>query len=392
MKIQSILGIAFSLVMVTDLPAQTSTTAIPNESPKAQYASISNELEHAIDKGIAYLNSQQKPEGFWQSKDVPAMSALVLCAIMRDPAMQGKPKSEQVQKAYKFIIDSQKEDGGIWNKGLAAYNTSVCLLALLAAKEPAYDAAILKARAYLIRQQNHFAPDNPYNGGIGYGGKDAPPIADLSNTTLALEAIYYSKKLAEDGKFGKQPDLDWKAATDFISRCQQNPATNKEPWVSNSPEELGGFVYRPGESKAAKSAKLGEKAEPIKAYGSMSYAGMQSLIYADVKKDDPRVKLVLDWLSRNFTVDENPHMGDEGLYYYYQAMAKALSAAGVDVLKTPDGKVIDWRDALARKLLSVQKSDGSWVNTNNRWWEADPILVTAYTVLALEQLYYSIPK
>ena len=43
--------------------------------------------------------------------------------------------------------------------------------------------------ADLIKQQNHFAPDNPYNGGIGYGDKKAPPIADLSNTSLALEGI-----------------------------------------------------------------------------------------------------------------------------------------------------------------------------------------------------------
>lgn len=250
-----------------------------------------------------------------------------------------------------------------------------------------------RAAPYLIKQQNHFAPDNPYNGGIGYGDKQAPPIADLSNTSLALEAIYYSQKLAKDGKYGEQPDLDWNAATEFINRCQQNPAVNKEPWVSNDKSQLGGFVYRPGVSSARdKKAAAFDKAEPPKAYGSMTYAGMQSLIYANVDKNDPRVKLALKWLENSYSLDENPGMGVQGLYYYYQAMSKALSAMGIDTLTLENGRKVDWRDELANKLISIQKSDGSWVNTNNRWWEADPVLVTSYCVLALEQLYHSIPR
>ena len=133
------------------------------------------------------------------------------------------------------------------------------------------------------------------------------------------------------------------------------------------------------------------KKAPLRTYGSMSYAGLQSLIYAQVKKDDPRIKAVMEWLSRNFTLAENPGMDEQGLYYYYQTMSKALSAAGVDELTLADGSKVDWRDELAKTLINKQKSDGSWVNTNNRWWEADPVLVTSYTVLALEQLYNSIP-
>jgi len=267
------------------------------------------------------------------------------------------------------------------------------MMALLAANKEEYAPAILKGRAYLIKQQNHFAPDNPYNGGIGYGDKQAPPIADLSNTSLALEAIYYSQKLAKDGKYGEQPDLDWNAATEFINRCQQNPAVNKEPWVSNDKSQLGGFVYRPGVSSARdKKSAAFDKAEPPKAYGSMTYAGMQSLIYANVDKNDPRVKLALKWLENSYSLDENPGMGVQGLYYYYQAMSKALSAMGIDTLTLENGRKVDWRDELANKLISIQKSDGSWVNTNNRWWEADPVLVTSYCVLALEQLYHSIPR
>jgi squalene-hopene/tetraprenyl-beta-curcumene cyclase len=62
--------------------------------------------------------------------------------------------------------------------------------------------------------------------------------------------------------------------------------------------------------------------------------------------------------------------------------------AGIDELKTKEGKVVDWRNDLARKLLNIQAADGSWKNSAAaRWMEGDPVLVTAYTLLALEHLH-----
>ena len=68
-------------------------------------------------------------------------------------------------------------------------------------------------------------------------------------------------------------------------------------------------------------------------------------------------------------------------------MAMALAVAGLDELKTKDGKSVDWRTELARHLLNVQKPDGSWLNPTGRWMENDPVLVTAYTLLALEHVH-----
>ena len=75
-------------------------------------------------------------------------------------------------------------------------------------------------------------------------------------------------------------------------------------------------------------------------------------------------------------------MGQQGLYYYYHPMAKALHAAGVDQLPTAGGPV-KWREALALKLLDLQRRDGSWENDNGRWWEKDPALATSYCLLSL---------
>ena len=85
-------------------------------------------------------------------------------------------------------------------------------------------------------------------------------------------------------------------------------------------------------------------------------------------------------------------MGAQGIYYYYQTMSKALSAARIDTLKLENGKEADWRKELGEKILATQRENGSWLNDNGRWMESNPVLVTAYTVLSLEQIYDSIPE
>jgi squalene-hopene/tetraprenyl-beta-curcumene cyclase len=116
----------------------------------------------------------------------------------------------------------------------------------------------------------------------------------------------------------------------------------------------------------------------------MSYAGLKSYIYANLKKDDPRVVAAVNWLKRNYTLNENPSLGGQGLFNYYHTFAKALTAYGDDTFTDAEGKVHDWRHEFMGKLVSLQKQEGFWVNENGRWWENDPVLVTSYSLLALE--------
>jgi squalene-hopene/tetraprenyl-beta-curcumene cyclase len=82
-------------------------------------------------------------------------------------------------------------------------------------------------------------------------------------------------------------------------------------------------------------------------------------------------------------------MVDNGLYNYYHTFAKALATSGDDQLVDGDGAAHEWRAELAEELIARQKDDGSWVNSNPRWLEGDPNLVTAYSLLALS---YCRPK
>lgn len=358
------------------------------------YLSLQLEIERAIKKGNEYLKSQQTAEGYWGDPTIPAFSALALTAAVRDPNRAADaPEPDYVTKGYDWLLGQQKDDGGIYGKGLASYNTSTSLMALVARAREADEPELLKARAFLINQQTDWGikgeTDNKYDGGIGYGGSYAH--SDLSNTYLAIEALYHSRAIAKDGKHGKQPELDWEAALAFVSRCQNLEATNDQPEAVETPQNRGGFVYFPGDSKAGEET-LEDGTVALRSYGSMSYSGLLSLIYADLDADDQRVAAVLDWLGRNYTIKENPGLGQQGLYYYFHGMAKALAAAGIETLPLKDGGEADWRRDLATFLVSNQNTDGSWINENNRWWENDPNLVTAYVVLTLEQIYYTLPR
>jgi squalene-hopene/tetraprenyl-beta-curcumene cyclase len=269
---------------------------------------------------------------------------------------------------------------------LANYNTSISMMGLLAAHDAKYDTVLRKARAFVLGEQvdtgEKGKTDSPWDGGVGYSHNATR--SDMNNTLVALEALYYSKHLVEDKKLADAKDLNWAAAIQFIQTCQNLPGVNKQEWVSTDARDRGGFVYDPVSSKAPNATNANGKVA-LRSYGSISYAGLLSYIYADVKQSDPRVQAVLDWLRDNFSLTENPGMGQQGYYYYLHLMTKALNAANVDTLDTKSGKV-DWRRDVAMKLINLQKTDGSFQNDNGRWWEKDPNLVTAYAVLALEMI------
>lgn len=359
----------------------------------AKNLSLKNEVQTAIDRGLAYLKSQQKPDGSWSNADHPALTAMPVVAFQREPSGTNlKSPPDFLLKGYDYLRGFAKPDGGIYGKGLSNYNTSVVMMALLSTGNPKDEPLITAARKFIAGQQASNMAKPETEGGFGYGPTGASPKRqhpDLDNTLVALEALRLYEKMRPSSELAGAKDLNWKAAADFISRTQNLAATNKEPWVSEEQGNKGGFIYFPGFSNAGEfDTAAGKKA--WRSYGTMTYAGMLSLLYADVKKDDPRVQGALGWLKANYTLEENPGMEEQGYYYYLHLMAKGLAAAGVDALETKDGKRVDWKRELALKLLNLQQGDGHWVNQTGRWMESDPVLVTSYCVLALEMIYHQL--
>ncbi len=351
--------------------------------------SLRNEVRHAISNGLGWLERHQDTNGVWSTPDYPAITALGVAAFRMQPgARDAREEPVPVKRGYDFLLRCVQPDGGIYLKELPSYNTSVSLMALVLGERPEFQPVILKARQFVIRLQTDLGEpgkiDNPFDGGIGYGNQDKNP--DLSNTSFALEALSLSKGFLRDKNLPDIGDLNWKAAVHFIQCCQNLPDYNAEKWASGDPQNKGGFVYAPGRSMAGET-NLASGRVALRSYGSMSYAGLLSYIYADIKREDPRLRAVVEWLRANYTLEENPGMGAQGLFYYYHMMAKALTLYGADTLKTRDGRNVKWREELALKFINLQHRDGSWSNENGRWFEKDPALVTAYALLALELVH-----
>jgi len=343
-----------------------------------------------VDKGFAFLKAQEKPDNSWQAEvDPPGVSALVLKSFMEDDRYDADMPF--LDKAFDKLLSYQVESGGIYKDLLANYNTAIAISALAVSREAEYKPAIFKALAYLrslqwsdkiegVDEKMRVEASDPRFGGFGYGKRGRP---DMSNTQWAVEA------LAEAGV--KSSDPAFQAALKFATRCQNLSETNDQKWAGDD----GGFVYL--DTGATGGDPAGEYTGPdgrvmFRSYGSMTYAGLKSMIYAGLTKDDPRVKAAWGWIERNYTVDENPGMAAAGpdnakggLYYYYYTMAKALHVYGEPTIIDAAGHKHDWRADLAAKIASLQKPDGSLVG-QRKWMEDNPILATSYSMLALEEI------
>lgn len=351
----------------------------------------------SIERGLTFLRQSQSPRGLWgegqlatptdePEKPSPVVIAISAMAVKAFAQSGVGPDDPVIAKALHAILAAQREDGAFEGGALTNYVTSITVSALAAMEVETLRTPIDRAVVWLQSNQwdqtEGIDPKLDWFGGAGYGNRGRP---DLSNTQLMMDALYDAGLSPDEPAFQK--------ALAFLSRAQNLRATNSADWSSND----GGFIYTPsngGESFASELAGEGRHGEHIpegdfrslRSYGSMTYAGFKGLLYAGLSQDDVRVRAAFDWMRRHFTFEENPGLGQHGLYYYYHAMARALRIAQQTTITDINGGEHHWRHEMIDAIVKRQMNEGAWRNEHDRWMEGDADLVTAYALLSLQEV------
>ena len=371
------------------------------EKSKLADAALAAKVDKSIAQGVGWLKQQQQKGGGWSNTNFPALTGFPLWALVRSD-VEGIEASRD--KAIEFVLDCVHPDGafkgaifrpvaGVKGGGLMNYNTAICMTALHACKNPRWVPVVLDARSFMAKSQH--AGSSLHGGGMGYDPPTGRSYADLSNSYIGYEAMRLTQDVEDLRPGKKKVAIDWEAAIRFIQHCHNDPQFNELSWASSDLSEKGGFAYRPDEYRENSGAyKDKDGVLKFRSMPGMSYAGLLSYIYAGMNRGDPRVQATVKWITANWQLEKanrNPEMAGkpeekEGLFYMYNVMTKGLQAYGQEELELSDGSKVRWRDEMARRILSLQSADGSWVNKNGRYWESDKVLVTSYTLLALETI------
>jgi squalene-hopene/tetraprenyl-beta-curcumene cyclase len=350
-----------------------SSSLFAQQAPRAAEglsAATRKELTAAAAKGAAFIRSQQKPDGSFEFH--PGITGLAATALFRLPGASREAELKTTGRALDKLVTYAKPDGGIHDDDLETYVTAIAVMALQAGGR-AQDLPIAqKGREYLVKhlmdESEGLSPSDPFYGAVGYRPATSKDTArgDIINLEYGLRALKETDL--------RPDDPSWEKALKFLERLQNRAASNDQPWTAND----GGFIYQPGLSKVEDG--------PTTSYGSATFAGVLSFTYANLRKDDDRVRAAVDWLRTHYTVDENPGMGQKTVYYYYMVMAKALAALGEPTLTDAKGVVHNWREELSRKLLSLQHPEGFWVNPVRDEWQDNKVLVTSFVLSGIEAI------
>lgn len=313
----SALHTAALIVAILIGPMGRAVLAQPPTTQRAETNHKSSEMPLAINKGLAWLAKQQKPDGSWGSESQygrhVGITSLGALAFVESGSVPGRgPYAKNVEDALAFVLDSASEQSGLIAAETSygpmyGHGFATLFLGEMYGMSPRPDLRekLQKAVALIVRTQND-------RGGWRYHPIRAD--ADLSVTICQVMAL----------RSARNAGIEVPKST--IDRAIQ--------YVHDSQNPDGGFRYM------------------LDSAGSMfarSAAGVAALYYAGIH-DDAATRKGLAYLEKFL-----PGKTQEQTHYYYGQYyaAQAMFMAG--------GKHwAQWWPAVRDELLAKQSPDGYW--------------------------------
>lgn len=305
-------------VVVPKPPSKTVAAVDADGAPE-----LTAKASQAIDKGLKYLLSVQKPDGSWdedgKGRHEVAITSLAMMAFMAQAQFPGSgPHGKELDRAKQFLLKKAKDgpDGYI---GSVMYEHGLATLALSEmwgmTLDPKDDDAIQKALEaavkVILRSQNE-------GGGWRY-----QPQSDAGQDTSVTAMVFVALASARQAGIVVPNETITKVVTYFESSW--NPDT-------------GGFGYLP-------KAKMSSKSTTIACTGGGAFAAQLA-----GQRDSEMVAASLRFLEK-----QSPGIFNGGGYYYY-AHYYAIQA----MVQAGDEQYASWYPRIRDALISKQLPSGSW--------------------------------
>lgn len=306
------MGRAFRIVLACLVACGTFLSNAP-----AQQDITGDRVKTAIARGVRAIKRLQNADGTWPERHYPGgETCLATLALLQAGETFDSPA---VSAALKSIARLSNDH---------TYVVSLKIMALAQAGSTRYRREIQAAARWLMEAQ--------YESGV-WGYTEAAGSFDNSNTQFALLGLHTA---AQAGI--AVPAAVWQRARNRVLQLQ-----NKD----------GGWAYR----------------NDPQSYGSMTAAGVCNLIILGGTLASPQEKgwndgaapncgkyaasrpltSGLNWIGRNFRVDQNPGRGANWQHYWLYGVERAGILSGRRFFSTHD-----WYREGARYLVTTQRDDG----------------------------------
>ncbi len=328
-------------------------------APRARAADedpVPLKVQSAVDRGLAWLARNQKPDGSWEThNNTTAVPSLTVMAFLARGHVPGQgPYGDLLNKAIDYVLAQQQEDGLISNgQGNAAMYEHGISTAMLTeaygmvddARKARIDKAIARSVSLILAAQKVKKDAN--NGG-GWRYQKASSDSDISVTGWQLMAL---RGAANCGATIPKERLE--AGREYVRRCAV-PESNG-----------GGFTYQ-ASNRDANPARTG--------------TGIVSLEMLGEHNSKEAVAGGEYLLAHPLT---DPNSG--GFYYYgVYYVSQAYNQLGGKFWDVGYPKL---RDA----LLAAQNDEGIWAQGAGAEEQPGPAYRTSMAVLALCVPYRYLP-